>query len=165
MDLEDSTLGKNSRRIADLPLLKILLAIRQNSRGPSFLGKERLFCFINISFENPFATITSLPELHFRSKRFIMLIQTKEVVSMSYGSSASRWKPWRWMRLGLIFAVKDIYINSNLNSSLTFSSSGRNKEFKGTIHKRIVISHPFEGWKECEWKPRQQHDQNFPLEG
>ena len=33
------------------------------------------------SFKKPFATITSLPELHFRFRRFILLVQTKKVIS------------------------------------------------------------------------------------
>ena len=47
-----------------------------------FLGSNGLFCFISIckfgSFKNPFATITSLPELYFRTKRFILLVQKKK---------------------------------------------------------------------------------------
>ena len=52
-----------------------------------------LFCFSNIctfgSFKNPFLTITSLSELYFRFRRFILLVQTKKVISMNYGSSTS----------------------------------------------------------------------------
>ena len=73
--------------IADLPLLRTLLAILQK-----FLGSDGLFCFISIckfgSFKNPFATITSLSDLYFIIKRFILLLQTKKVISMNYGSSA-----------------------------------------------------------------------------
>ena len=58
-----------------------------------FLGSDGLFCFSNIykfgSFKNPFAIITSLSELYFRCKRFILLVQTKKVISMNYGSSTS----------------------------------------------------------------------------
>ena len=68
-----------------------------------FLGSDGLFCFISIckfgSFKNPFATITSLSELYFRIRRFILLVQMKKVISMNYGSSTSNWKPWRWVRL------------------------------------------------------------------
>ena len=52
-----------------------------------FLGSNGLFCFISIckfdSFKNPFATITSLPELYFRFRRFILLIQIKKVISIT----------------------------------------------------------------------------------
>ena len=52
-----------------------------------FLGIDRLFCFINIckfgSPKNSFAAIIILSELYFRFKGFIMLIQTKKVISVS----------------------------------------------------------------------------------
>ena len=35
------------------------------------------------------------------------------MISMNYGSSTSSWKPWRWMRLDLIFSMWYIYINPN----------------------------------------------------
>ena len=83
-----------------------------------FLGSNGLFCFISIckfgSFKNHFATITSLSELYFRFRRFIMLVQTKIMVSINYGSSTSCWKSWRWVRFDLILTMRDIYINSNL---------------------------------------------------
>ena len=64
--------------IADLPLLRTLLAILQK-----FLGSDGLFCFISIckfgSFKNPFAMITKFSELQFRFRRFIILAQTKQV--------------------------------------------------------------------------------------
>ena len=92
-DAEDSTSRPLNRGgIADLPLLRTLLAIRQKSLEPSF-WKAMDSSFISIykfgSFKNPFATITSLSELCFRFRRFIMLVQTKKVISMSYGSSTS----------------------------------------------------------------------------
>ena len=148
-----------------------------------------LFCFISIckfgSFKNPFAMITSLSELYFRFRRFILLVQTKKVISMNYGSSTSSWKPWRWMRLDLIFSMRDIYINSNLNPFTKITSSSRSTKPKDIlswkifqmitkttpISKRIVISycdetgHPIVNLMESQWKVRQQHDQNFPMEG
>ena len=101
------------------------------------------------SFKNPFATITSLFELYFRFRRFILLVQTKKVISMNYGSSTSSWKPWRWMRLDLIFSMRDIYIISNLNPLTKFTSKihGKSIEFKDilpwniSISMRIVISY------------------------
>ena len=57
-----------------------------------FLGSNGLFCFISIckfgSFKNPFATITSLSELYFRFRGFILLVQTKKVISMNYMAAA-----------------------------------------------------------------------------
>ena len=83
----------NNGGTADFPLLRILLAIRQKSQEPRFLEVDGLFCFITIckfgSFKNPFATITSLSERYFTFRRFILLVQTKKVISMNYGSSKS----------------------------------------------------------------------------
>ena len=56
--------------------------ISNSSKAPrtEFLGCDRLFCFISIckfgSFKNPFATITSLCELYFKFRKFILLVQT-----------------------------------------------------------------------------------------
>ena len=126
----------NREGIADLALLRILSAIRQKSRKPSF-WEVYLFCFISIckfgSFKNPFATITSLSELYFRIRRFFSLVQTKKVISMNYGSSTSSWKPWRWMRLDLIFSMRDIYINSNLKPLTKLTSSKRSTELKDIL--------------------------------
>ena len=89
-DAEDNTSGPLNREgTADLPLLRTLLAIRQKSREPS----PESFCFSSVckfgSFKNPFAMTTSLPELYFRFRRFILLVQMKKVISMNYGSSTS----------------------------------------------------------------------------
>ena len=34
---------------------------------------------------------------------------------MNCDSSTSHWKPWRWVRVNLIFTIRDICINSKLN--------------------------------------------------
>ena len=81
-DAEDNTSGPLNRGgIADLPLLRTLLAIRQKSREPRFW--EVMDCYFSSickfgSFRNPFAMITSLSELYFRFRRFILLVQTKK---------------------------------------------------------------------------------------
>ena len=110
------------------------------SPEPSFLEAINS-CFISIckfgSFKNPFATITSLSELYFRIRRFILLVQTKKVTSMNYGSSTRSWKPYRWMRLDLIFSMRDIYINSNLNPSSKFTSSSRSTKIKDILPRNI----------------------------
>ena len=92
-DIEDNTSWPLNRGgIVNLPLLRTLLAIHQKSREPSF-WKVIDSCFIIIcnfgSFKNPFAMITSLSELYFRIRRFILLVQTKKVICMNYGSSTS----------------------------------------------------------------------------
>ena len=94
-DAEDINSGPlNGGGITDLPLLRTLLAIRQKSREPS-PWEVMDSCFISIcnldSFKSPFATITSLSELYFkfRFRRFILLVQTKKVISLNYGTSKS----------------------------------------------------------------------------
>ena len=67
----------NRGGIVDLPLLRTLLAICQK-----FLGSDRFFCFSSIckfdSFKNSFTTITSLSELCFKFRRFILMYKQKE---------------------------------------------------------------------------------------
>ena len=100
-----------------------------------FLGSDGLFCFISICkfdcFKNSFAMITSLPELYYRF-RFILLVQ-KKVIHMNYGSSASSWKPWRWVRLDLILTMRYIYINPNLNPLTKLTSSSGSTEFQDIL--------------------------------
>ena len=127
------------RWIEDFPLLRILLAICLKSREPNFL-KVMDSSFSSIckfsSFKNPFETINILSELYFRLRRFILLAQTKKVISMNYCSNTSCWKPWWWVRFDLILMMRDIYISFNLNplteltSSSSSSSSSRSTEFK-----------------------------------
>ena len=136
-DAEDNTSRLlNTGGIADLPLLRTILAIRQKSREPSF-WEVMDSCFSSIckfdSFKNPFTTITSLPELYFRFRRFILLVQTKKVISMDYGNCASSWKPWRWKRPDVILSMREIYINSSLNPLTKFTSSSRSTEFKDIL--------------------------------
>ena len=75
------------------------------------MGRDRPFCFSSICksgrLKNPFASITSLSELYFRF-RFILLVQTKKVIPMNYGSSTSSWKPWRWVRFDLILTMREL---------------------------------------------------------
>ena len=61
-DAEDNTPGPLNRGdIADLPLLRTLLAIRHKVPRDKFLGSDGLFCLFSIcwfsSFKNPFATL------------------------------------------------------------------------------------------------------------
>ena len=52
---------------------------------------------------------------------------------MNYCSSTSSWKPWRWMRLDLIFSMWYIYVDSSLNRLTKFSSSSRSTMFKDIL--------------------------------
>ena len=89
-DPEEKPSGQFNRGgIVDLPLLRTLLAICQKSREPTFW--EVMMCKFG-SFKNPFAMINSLSELYFRFRRFILLVQTKKVISLNYDSSTSNWK-------------------------------------------------------------------------
>ena len=122
--------------IPDLPLLRALSAIRQKFWGPSFW---EMICECG-SFKKPFATITKpvrMSECYFRFKRFILLVQTKRVISMNYGRSTSSWKPWRRVRIHLIFTMSYIYINSNLHPLTEFTSSSRSTEFKYILPRYI----------------------------
>ena len=84
-DAEDNTSGPwNRGGIADLPLLRTLLAIRQKSRESSFWEVMDSLVLVNL-----FATMQSLSELYFRFRRFILVVQTKKVISIDYGSSTS----------------------------------------------------------------------------
>ena len=99
-DVEDNSSSPLNRGgIADLPLLRTLMAIRQKSREPSFWEVMDSFVLlayaILCSFKNPFAMITSLSEPYFRFRRFIFLVKTKKVISMNYGCITSSRKPWR----------------------------------------------------------------------
>ena len=68
-----------------------------------------------MQLQEPFCNIASLSELYFRFRRFTVLVETKKVIYMNYGSQTSCWKPWRWVRLDLILSMRDAYINFNLN--------------------------------------------------
>ena len=173
-DAEDNTSGLLNRRgITDLPLFRTLLAICQRSCKPSFWEVINS-CFISIckfgSFKNCFATITSLPELYFRLRRFILLVETRKVISMNYGSSTSSWKPWRGVRLDLILMMKDIYINSNLNPLTNLPIEHLSNDHKDcpnqckNSHKLCdETGHPIVNLMESQWKLRKQHDQNYPM--
>ena len=108
-EAENSTSGPLKRGgITDLPLVENTISKWPKVPTAKFLGSDRPHYFISIStmhiwqLQEPFATITSLSELSVRLRRFILLVQTKKVISMNYGSSSSSWKPWRWVRLDLI---------------------------------------------------------------
>ena len=87
-----------SRRYSRFTFVENTISNSLEATTAKFLGINGLFCFISIckfgSFKNPFATITSLPELYLRIRRFFSLVQIKKVISMNYGSSTSSRKPW-----------------------------------------------------------------------
>ena len=116
-----------SRKYSRFTFVQNTIGNLQKVQTTKFLGSDGLFCFISIckfgSFKIPFATITSMPKLYFWFRRFILLVQTKKVISMNYGSSISSWKHWKWVRLDLILSIRNIYINSNLKPLIKCTSS------------------------------------------
>ena len=105
----------NRGGIADLQLLRTLLALCQKSWERSFWGV--MDSFVSLAYAS-LATSRSLLQrllacLNFTldSEDLFCWYKRKNVISMS------SWKPWGWVRLDLIFAIRDIYINSNLKHS------------------------------------------------
>ena len=94
-DAEDSTSGLlNIGGIADLCLLRTLLAIFQKIQESSFW--EVMVSFVLLAYASLAASKTllqrllfELTELSFRIRRFILFVQTKKVITMTYGSSTS----------------------------------------------------------------------------
>ena len=90
---DNTFMSLNRGGIADLHLLRTLLAIRQKSQGPSFLEVMHSFVLVayaNLAvFTNLFAMIASLSEPYFRLRRFFLFVQTKKVISMNYSSGTS----------------------------------------------------------------------------
>ena len=151
---------------------------------------KNVFCFISKlkfgSFTNPLTPLQQLLAcLNFtlESEDLSFWYKQKKIISMNYGSSRSNWKPWRWLRFDLIFSMRLIYINYNLNPLTKLTSSSRSTELKDIfpwnisqmITKIIPISMGIainyvtkQGillwiWWESQWKLR--NDQNFPMEG
>ena len=111
--------------IADLALLRIISAIWEKKQPENQVSGM----WWNL-------LITSLSELYFRFKRFILLVQTKKEISMNNGSITSSWKSWWWVRFDLILTMRDIYIyiyQFHLNSLTKITSSIRSTEFKDIL--------------------------------
>ena len=167
------------RRYSRFTFVENTISNSPNVQRAKFLGSDRLFCLSSIckfgSFKNPFAMITSLSELYFRFRTFILLVQTKKSDLYELWQQLKQLKTMEISRLDLIFTMNDIYINSNLNQLTKLPRSNRSTEFKDIltwnisrmitktfpISTRIVI---------CYAMKRgilllRQHDQNSPLEG
>ena len=121
----------------DLPFLVMLLAICQKSWEPG-LGEVILFSFLRIRKFGSSAKLLACLNFIFKPRRFIFLMQAKKLISMSYGSSASSQKSWRWMRLDLIFMIGDIYKNSNLDPLTNFSIRSRSTKLKNILFWNIL---------------------------
>ena len=70
-------------------------------------------CFISTCkldiFKNPFAKITSLSELYFRFRRFILLVQTKKSDFYELWQQYKQLKTMEMSKADLIFTMRDIY--------------------------------------------------------
>ena len=73
----------NRGTVANLTLLRKLLAISQKSREPSF--REVMDSFVLLAY----ASLAASRNLLTQFRRFIVMIQMKKVISMNYGSSTS----------------------------------------------------------------------------
>ena len=139
---EDNIFGP-LRRYSRLNLVEKTICNSLKVPTAKCLGSDWLFCFITRcksgSFKNPSETITGLSELYFRFRRFLLLVQTKKVISMKYSSSKSNWKSWTWVRFDLIFTRRVIYINSKRKplTKFTSTSSSRSTEFKDILQRNI----------------------------
>ena len=168
----------NREGIADLPLLRTLLAICQKPQKPSFW--EVIDSFVSLAYASLAASRTLLQGLlaclNFRFRRFILLVQMKKVISMNYDSSTSCWKPWWWVRLDMIrrwgillytSILTWIYSQNSLAAAeapnLKIFSHGTSLKWSHLI--LITSQHPVLSLMESQWKLRQQHDQNFPMKG
>ena len=93
-DAEGNTSGPLKRGgIADLPLLRTLLAIRQKSREPSFW--EVMDSFVLLAYVSLTTSRTLLQRLlaclnfSLESEDFFLFYKRKKMISMNYGSTTS----------------------------------------------------------------------------
>ena len=147
-----------------------------DSRKDSHSAKleRRPWIFLKLGF----AMITSLSELYLRFRRCIMLVQTKKVISMNYGSSTSSWNhgdEWglAWCLWCGIYKSIPTWTHSK-NSlaaeplSLNICSHGTSLKWSQSIlvSVGIVISYAMKQritfWV---WQKVNGEHQNFPVEG
>ena len=120
--------------------------------------------------------ITTMSKLKFRFRRFILLVQMKKVISITYNiwQQHKQLKTKEMRRFDLILSMRDIYTNSNLNPLTKVTSSSGSIEFKDILSWNTRINHPNQqknSHKQCnetghpvvnimesQWKLRQQHE-------
>ena len=126
--------------------------------------------------------ITSLSELYFRIRRFILLIETKKSDFFGIWQQRKQLKTREMSEACPDISMKNICINSNLNPLTKFTRSSRSTEFKDILPWNISLmitktlhqhenSHKlcdekgntFVNLMESQWKLRQQDDQSFPI--
>ena len=145
-----------------LPLLRTLLAIHQKSCEPSFreVMDSTKLAYVLVAYASLAVSSILLQQLlaslHLTldsEDLFCWQKQKIEVTSMNCGSSTQSWKPLRWVRLHLIFTMRDTYNNSNLNPLRKFNSSSRS-----TKHYL-----PMEHLSNYHEDPPNQHDNTHKL--
>ena len=150
-DADDNTSSPLNRgSIADLPLLRTILASRQKSQEPSFWEVIHSVLVAYASFAASRAFLQwLLAYLNFFSDSEDLFI-----------------KPWRWVRFDLILTMRDICIISKYilpwNTSQIITKTI-------PISMRTVINYAMKpgillSLLESQWKLR-QYDQNVPMEG
>ena len=106
-----------------------------------FLGSNGLFCFISIckcgGVKKPFATITSLSELYFRIRKFMLLVQTKNFYEL--WQQHKQLKTMEMSEATWYFLWGILYINSNLTLTKFTSSSSRSTKLKNILPWKISI--------------------------
>ena len=96
-EAEDNTSGQLKRGgIADLPLLRTLLAICQKSQEASFC--EVMHSFVLVAYASLSASRTLLQQLlvclnFILDSEDLLLVEMKKMISVNYGSSTSSCKP------------------------------------------------------------------------
>ena len=142
-DAENNTLGQLYRgSTAGIPFIR-RIGFARNHMSKVFGKQYTLLFYLHNQLrqlQEPFLTIANLSEFHFRCRKLILLVQMKKVILMSKGISTIRWKSWRWNGLGLIFTMRDIYINSNVGSFTKFIISNKFTELKGMVHPIVHLS-------------------------
>ena len=107
-----------------------------------FLGIDGFFGVISIckfgSFKDPFATDTSLSSLsELQIQRIYSVGTNKKSDFYELWQQHKQLEPWRWVRLELIFTMRDTYISSNLNLLTNFTSGSRKTEFNDILQWNI----------------------------
>ena len=142
-----------------------------------FLGSDRPFCFISIckfdGFKTFFAMITSLCELYFRFRRYILLVKMKRVISMSEVVAKvdeNHREDW-----GLTWYLQWYIHQFQPNPPTKFTSNSRSTEFKDILwwnisqlipktvssSMRIVISYAMKWGIPFWWKVNGNLDNNM----
>ena len=115
----------NRGGIADLSLLRTLLAICQKSRERRFW--EVIDSFVLLAYASLAAFWTLLQRL-----LVYLIVQTKKITSLNYGNSTSNWKPWRWVWLDLILIRTRIITSYTMKRVSLFESEGTSVETETT---------------------------------